>query len=343
MKKIIYVIGVNFCVLIGALLIIEGGARLIFEKNALSPLFSDETLRTRERPFIHPHATRGFALIPGFSNGIYTVNAKGFRSNGPRTEVMDGQRVILALGESTTFGWQVRDNETYPAYLNGLFSPEDKVCVINGGVPSYTSSQVRVTLEENLADGSIEPDLILICILWNDIWYSTIKNWHPDILIYQKLPDWLASAAQYSRFVWAWVMGFSTREKDKNVFNESALVQYGQNIEKMIRLCQQKNVPVAFVMPPFDADHMPESGLNEFHVVYDKSFFIQTAMKYVDRLKAIAEKYNVPVMAHGLDLRFLNQKELFLDALHPTARGNMMMAKDIFTVLQDKNIIPFMP
>lgn len=333
MKKIVRIFSINLSIFIALLFFIEVGSRVLIPSENITPIFSDQNLRIRERPFVEAHQTRGFALKPGFSNGIYSVNEKGFRGDS-----IQNKRLILTLGESTTFGWGVKDNETYPFYLEKFFPKKTQITVINGGVPSYTSSQVLVSLEEILNKNTIEPDMVLICILWNDLWYSTISNWHPDILIYQKPPAWISWLTKHSRFCHGWVMGFSKKEKQKNVFNPGALAQYEKNIEQMIRICRDKNIALAFVEPPFDGDHMPEKGLNEFHVGYDRAFFIKTANTYIKRMKDIAQVNGIHVIDHDLGMRNLHQKPLFLDALHPTAQGNYLMALDVYNAIELKKL-----
>jgi lysophospholipase L1-like esterase len=310
----------------------EGGSRILIPREDIQPLFNDEQLRTRGRAFVIPHPLRGFALKPGFSNGMYRVNQQGFRGKDFPGSI-GKQKRILTLGESTTFGWGVKDNQTYPFFLMNQFSKTDNVYVVNGGVPSYTSSQTLAYLEEILIKGDLRPDIVLINILWNDIWYSTVSNWHPDILIYQKPPSWITWLTKNSRFVYGVLIGFSETKNQVDVFNEKALHQYEKNIEQMILTCRPKGVKLIFVEPPFDADHMPESGLNEFQVKYSKSFFISMAHIYTEALHRMAQNHGVPVLAHGLDIRYLHQEPLFLDALHPTPQGNALMALDIYKSL----------
>jgi hypothetical protein len=67
-----------------------------------------------------------------------TVLKEGVRSNG-RGEVWDGtDDPILAVGDSYTFGDQVRDSETWPAQLEKLSGKR----VINGGVDGYGVDQI---------------------------------------------------------------------------------------------------------------------------------------------------------------------------------------------------------
>lgn len=332
MKKLLYLVTINICVFLGLLFSVELISRIIIPQENIQSIFNDEQLRTRGRSFVEANELRGFALKPGFANGTYRINQKGFRGEEFPPDLGKKTR-ILTLGESTTFGWGVKDNETYPAYLMALFTETDKIQVINGGIPSYTSSQTLEYLKEILAKDALKPDIILINILWNDIWYSTVTNWHPDILIYQKPPAWISWFTDHSRFVYGLVMGFSKKKNQTDLFNEKALLKYKENIEQMVLECQTKGILLAFVEPPFDADHMPEEGLNEFHVRYTKAFFISTAQRYLKILHTISKTHKVPVLAHSLDIRNLSQKELFLDTLHPTAQGNALMALDIYNHL----------
>src|SRR5215470_7272233 len=69
------------------------------------------------------------------------TNSLGLR--GPEVPA-DGARRILAVGDSCTWGWQVEEQESYPAVLQQLLDERygpGAYHVINGGVPGYTSYQ----------------------------------------------------------------------------------------------------------------------------------------------------------------------------------------------------------
>jgi lysophospholipase L1-like esterase len=169
--------------------------------------------------------------------------------------------------------------------------------------------------------------------MWNDIWYSSVKNWHPDILIYQKPPALLTWLLEHSRLVHLVVMGTPSKEKLTDIENPLALQKYAENLQAMIKLAQQYHIKLAFVEPPIDADHMPEQGLNEFQIRYSKAFFIEQAKQYRHTMQAIASDAKRPVLNHSLSLDNLHQKSLFLDLLHPTEEGNAIMARNIYTPL----------
>jgi len=328
---------INILVLLIILALLEGITRLIFPANTLSPIFNDSDLRTRGRAFIEAHPTRGFALKANFSNALYQINTQGFRGEEFPENFATQYYTIVAIGESTTFGWQVNNAATYPAQLTKIATEQhtrinNKIpYFINAGIPSYTSSQTLAYLEEMLSIGQVQPDMILLNIMWNDIWYSSIKNWHPDILIYQKPPAVLTWLTEHSKLVHLATMGLSRQEKQADIENPAALQQYANNLQAIINLAQKYQVALMFVEPPMDADHMSEHGLNEFQIRYSKSFFIEQAKKYRKEMHSLADEAAIPVLNHSLSLDNLHQKSLFIDLLHPTVEGNAIMAANIYT------------
>ena len=336
MKRFTYLLFSNILLAIVLLAILEGSARLILPAEEINSVFNDKQLRTRGRPFVEYNPKFGFALKKNHSDELYHINTHGFRNKELPENLNTDYYPILSLGESTTFGWMVRDVETYPHYLMQLLTEnsvrfENKTpYVINAGIPSFTSSQARLYFDDILSKNTVKPKMILLNIMWNDIWYSSVKNWHPDILIYQRPPQWISWLTENSRLVhWA-LMGRKTSEQLVDIENTSALEMYADNLRSIIETAKEQQIKVIFIEPPFDIDHMPELGLNEFHVRYTKDFFILQAMKYRATMQAVANKNGVLVINHRLSLDHLHQKSLFIDLLHPVPEGNKKMAEDIF-------------
>ena len=325
------VIGVNLLVLLGLALGLEAAARLFVASDA-RPLFADSELRTRGRPFVEPQPKRGFALKPGFEDALYRIDGDGFRKGLPAAP---GAPTWVALGESTTFGWGVADGDTYPAQLQQALAAMGRpVRVINAGVPSYSSSQVLRYLEEILAGGK-KPERLLISIMWNDIWYSTVLNWYPHLLIYQQPPPWLSTLLNHSVLLRRILMQpLPAQAQPVDRFNADALAHYRDNLRAMLRLAATHGVEVALVEPPFTPDLLPEQGLNEFHVRYTRPFFLQTAAQYRAAMAEVAAEFGVPVVDHRLSLSAGGAPSgYFLDLLHPTPEGNRLMAEDVAATL----------
>ena len=97
-------------------------------------------------------------------NKLFRVssNKDGLRAVGMDRAKSDGIHRIMTLGCSTTFGWGVSDDETYPAQLATLISEagHGNTEVVNGGQPGYTSFQGRWLWSQVLKDYA--PDVVLL-------------------------------------------------------------------------------------------------------------------------------------------------------------------------------------
>jgi lysophospholipase L1-like esterase len=111
------------------------------------------------------------------SNHVFTevggarvrTNSRGFRGAEVSTERPPGGVRILAIGDSSTFGYGVRVEETYPAHLERSLSkrfPGRAVEVINAGTPGWASGSGAAFLaREGLA---WKPDAVLISFGYNE-------------------------------------------------------------------------------------------------------------------------------------------------------------------------------
>jgi len=70
-------------------------------------------------------------------NSKITINQNGFRENDNDISNYKNEKKILVTGDSFTFGEQVSNNETWPAYLEN----KSKILVFNGGHPGYSAGQ----------------------------------------------------------------------------------------------------------------------------------------------------------------------------------------------------------
>ncbi len=91
----------------------------------------------------------GHVPNPGFQarhgKSLQTIDNDGLRWNGEASPL--SERTILAVGDSYTYGEEVNDDQTWPAYLQRLTGRR----VLNGGVTGYGFDQT-VLRAEQLAD-----------------------------------------------------------------------------------------------------------------------------------------------------------------------------------------------
>lgn len=83
------------------------------------------------------------------------TNSIGFR--GPEAP----RGAVVVLGDSTTFGWGVEEDEAWPAQLAQLTG----LPVVNGGVPGYSTAQGRATLSTTIA---LKPAVVILAYLVRD-------------------------------------------------------------------------------------------------------------------------------------------------------------------------------
>ena len=95
----------------------------------------------------------------------FRTNSLGLRGPEPRP----GARRILAVGDSSTWGWKVADDQTYPARLQALLDEREAPHhwdVLNAGVPGWTSYQGLVFLRDRGL--ALHPEIVIVSFGFND-------------------------------------------------------------------------------------------------------------------------------------------------------------------------------
>lgn len=338
-------LAINAAVFLCLLALLEGGARLAFSRD-MRTLFDDPAVHVRGRPFVTRHPDRGFALTPGTRHGPYSVDARGFRvadasqspaATKPAAEAKTATRQILTLGESSTFGWGVAYEETWPARLQAWLQQHgDSLQVVNAGVPSYSSSQVRLYLDELLQQSS--PDIVLVQVMWNDALYAWMDNWYPELLTRQQPAAWRRFLLRHSAVYRAVVLRDQDPTAVRSEANPDAVAQYHRNVREIAALCRRRGVALAFVEPPVCSELL-DSGLKIVRKTIPKASFLSGLELFVAALRQEAAAAGVPVIRHRLVLGESAPAAYFLDPAHPNAAGYAMEAEDIASALRDESLL----
>ncbi len=146
-----------------ALVAVEAGYRLVEG----IPLFSTKNWRM-ERLSAHRLGERaifdpllGWVLKPNFKHEAHTTLDHGIRLNNDEKSIRTGG--ILAVGDSFTEGWEVDDDESWPAFLEGMIN----IPVVNGGVGGFATDQIILRAEQLLP--IVKPKTLIVGFLDYDI------------------------------------------------------------------------------------------------------------------------------------------------------------------------------
>jgi lysophospholipase L1-like esterase len=139
--------------------------------------------RTRDPQLLYERsADVDFIHMPGqlawVDNGQATINDLGLRGEMPPVPKPAGQVRVLAIGDSTTFGRGVEDNDTYTAELQRQLRhafPDTPIDVVNGGVSAYDLKH-ELSLLRHFAP-ILAPDVVLLGFHWMDL---PVRQVSPD-------------------------------------------------------------------------------------------------------------------------------------------------------------------
>ncbi len=172
-KRVVFSL-VPLCLLV---LLLEGGVRLLgWDRPVLQTLDVPE----ERAGLIQPDRQLFWSLKPDM-HAIWQdtrISINHFGTRGAEIESKQPRELrILSLGESTTFGSKVNDEETYSAQLEALLQgiyPDRRVTVINAAVPAYSSFQSLTFLEQR--GFALEPDVVLFYHEVNDYLPTSLRD-----------------------------------------------------------------------------------------------------------------------------------------------------------------------
>lgn len=274
-----------------------------------------------------PAATPGlpYELSPGFEGrhlGVEVrVNSAGMRDD----EVLAGDdpdRVrIVVLGDSTTFGFGVENDETYSAVLEGFLNERGRdglaYEVLNMGVSGYSTLNEAVVLESKALD--FEPDLVVVGYNLND----------PDVELLQPLQRAFSDQAWWERtHVWQKLvqadfarrvreLGGGDRLKFAHAPGEANWRSVLEGFERMAAVGRRESLPILVVIWP--------SG------IASESWESYRYAPLHEQVSAAAEDAGLEVMDLWPVFSDLDAKGLpyLLPDSHPNPKGHVMGAHAI--------------
>ncbi len=192
------------------------------------------------------------------------INSHGFR--GPEISLGKPENTVrvACLGDSSTFGFNVRAQDSYPALLEKVLNEKlenkgvsRRVEVINGGIIGYTSTQALIHYEKSVA--AFDPDFVIIMIgIINEVFRQEHTDYEQiEILRANRGVDALSNVLRrfrISQLITKMIqVGKSAKKKIRanGVMKRRVPVeQFRNDINKFVELSRRDNFKLIMVVPP---------------------------------------------------------------------------------------------
>lgn len=184
----------------------------------------------------------------------------GFRAN-PSIGQECKKRVGI-FGASPSFGWGVKENETY-AYRLSEKMAEKGVCFLNYSVIGFSSSQGRKLFRKLIEEENL--DSVIVTYLVNDVdfnrFYYTSEQTDSEVLLSSSVAS-LEFLTQKLRDThsYKWLRQWVVDENNRGLIEQSIvktitykrvkLPEFLENIESMLKLSQEKGVDFYYLEMP---------------------------------------------------------------------------------------------
>ena len=275
-----------------------------------------------------PDSVVGYRLIPGRAAWGRTVNSLGFMGPEFPMRKPGGVFRIVCSGNSITFGEAASSEKTtYPALLEkainergGIMAPVE---VINAGVMGYTSYQCLMDMKTRLI--ALQPDLVILCAMWNDMTMSKYIGWKPDINWHD---PWHFFTVKGSYAFWL---------LNQRAFHIPAEVKpdplkaFTGTLEEIVALCESHGIGLAFLDSPTMFSNVMTPGEEKKCTI---NFFVRGEIPlyaaYVAAMKEVAARHLIPVLDSGLTYSVSGKDSLLVDVCHPNDTGYRHMVRVLY-------------
>jgi lysophospholipase L1-like esterase len=170
----------------------EIGLRLVnpwgIELFSLLPYHMQGMVDHPQLGYVHPGS-----ITYHLGDNRVSLNAHGHRDDEMPVEKPAGERRILVLGDSVTFGWGVDQGQDFPARLETLLRQRTGTAwqVINAGVNGYNSEQEATYFA---TEGiRFQPDIVLLVYVGNDV----EPVFDPNVVTWRRYPTWPSSLPEF--------------------------------------------------------------------------------------------------------------------------------------------------
>jgi lysophospholipase L1-like esterase len=262
---------------------------------------------------------------------------------------------VIALGESSTFGYHADDTHTYPALLEQklqLKLGDRPVEVINAGIPNFDSNNLVAILEKELL--AYKPDVITVYAAYNDAvgildheWWQKLSRWlHDHLGTYVALGRLMASIADAAPHT-KWT-GYVASPSSEYVAKQIALhvEKYERNIGRIIEVGTASGATVVLIRQPMATSYLAAKDRPDYDelvatqrgllatggAIDGKAVTLLVHASLLEVLDKLAGKHSVPVVDN---VRIVDEKKDRLQTyVHLSEEGNAALASAIAETLE---------
>lgn len=330
-RKILKRGGIVISAALVALLILEGGIRILysfkFRPKGISHIPASKTYR------LSPNEEIKYELVPESKakvEGItYEINSFGFRDKKYRVRKAHDRRIIFT-GDSLTYGWCLPLEETYHKQLEARLAARGYSADVMGmGVVGYNIVQEYYLIKDHVLRFS--PDMVVLQIGPNDFERTV------DITVHQKsgkfvlIPyhdisiPYMMKETGLTRFLMNYshlfrflnIRFFRLKKKNNPEFSPENMYLLGEEkafdyLGNIKSLLDESTIPLAVVIFPYRK--IEETYIYAGLTQKVKRFFDEKEIPYLDLYDAFNNE---------------DQPDIWIDRIHPNAEGNAVAAEKI--------------
>lgn len=279
-------------------------------------------------------------------------NSEGFRTKEISPQKRKNNYRIILLGDSTTFGWGVNQDERFSFFLEKKLNTLQKSIqyeVINFGIPGYTSFHGKAVFDHHALKYS--PDLIILTFGANDgrpipKRVKMMLRKKPGI---EKIKYFLWNFETYKLFRKILLSLFNPLEKMQNRKKAKepmeafvTLKEYYQNLEYIIKKGKAKGIDFILlgICCPIDyLARMSVLGKRQGVITIDGMYKLIQAIPMVREKETFNKLIKYYQNLYGE--KILKEKRILYvtnDTCHPNVIGHQIIAEILFEKIRQKNI-----
>ncbi len=303
---------------------LEGAAKLPEASHAATgqpTTHSQQGIPMVSRPRVGWGFKPGTRLWQG--NVLVSINSLGLRGPEIPRPKPPGEIRIMAMGDSTVFGYGVDYPDTFPSQIAAALSAATgtQVRSIDAALPGFDSRQSLVVLRELV--NRVEPDWLLVACIWSDLYNSEEPVTDQGILplasyrlLVRVLGPWLAPRSIH------WLepeleLGTPAPDRSPRV----QLAAYMANLREMASVARSAGAGTIYVSLPAPIDLDP-AGVPTYIAEYRQA------------MAMVARQLEAPMVDGPAYFRTHRATAaMFYDQVHPSPAGHHLMAQAVVQVM----------